>query len=151
MSNQLFPKFWKLKTAIGRSAIGDINPRALTPTMKLTMARARIWDENIGGNLRTGNKNFKKIADGNQRLYDIKWNDRDRHLPWDEPPDMRLRELNEMREARKARKGIPEITTPRKKYWQVRQFERVKWLRNDYLRRKRLGENVTWKYGEGEE
>ena len=120
--------------------------------MKLTMARARIWDENIGGNLRTGNQKFKKaVDDGESRLYHAKWADRDEHLPWDSPPDMRLRELNEAREARKARKGIPEITTPRKKYWQVRQFERVKWLRNDYLRRKRLGENVTWKYGDGEE
>lgn len=49
--------------------------------MKLTMAKARIWDENIGGNLRAGHFNLKKILNADARLYNYNWNDRDQHLP----------------------------------------------------------------------
>lgn len=80
------PSLYKLKNAYRHSAISRIDPENLTPTMKLTLSRARIWQQVIGGNEATGLFNLKKADKGQAMMEYTNFGFHRDYIPFDPPP-----------------------------------------------------------------
>mmetsp|Transcript_7315 Transcript_7315/g.10811 ORF Transcript_7315/g.10811 Transcript_7315/m.10811 type:complete len:142 (+) Transcript_7315:19-444(+) len=133
------PRYIQFKTRVPPSPITRIDPKNLTPTDKLTLARSRIWGEIIGGNKRSGLSYLKKPLSGEGRVNYFKYAMHEMYLPFKDPKSEESKYIDEKRRARNSRKGKQGITAPSKKLIHVPKYERKRYLINEQSRKKKLG------------
>jgi hypothetical protein len=116
------------KIAFRPSVLSRFTPNQLTPTQKMQLARARIWTEIIGGNLRTGHRIARKPFKGPGMEDYFDYSFPEFIYPFKHVPDEFNDELDEFREIRNSRKGKSIVFNPERVFRDVPKHERNRFL-----------------------
>lgn len=130
-----FPKYITFKRAYAPSAISRLDPENLTPSMKLTLSRARIWGEIIGGNKPSGSHLLKKQFLGPAMVERFNYAIRDFYLPFSTKSLKENETINRHRAERTSRKGKTTISQPKVTLANVPKYERKRFLYQEEVRR----------------
>jgi hypothetical protein len=120
------------------SALSRITPNNLTPTHKMILARARIWNEVIGGNEQTGLKYARGILKGDSMLKYFKYAFEEFYTPFEPDDEEDNDTLDEYRELRRSRRGKFLYTEPKRKFEQVPRRERKRFLFREFMREEQI-------------
>lgn len=125
------------KIAFKPSMLSKITPNNLTPSQKMLLARCRIWNEILGGNLRTGNRvartPFK--GDGMIKYFDYGINEFIFPFPLEENDEEANDEIDDFRDIRNSRKGKSIVVHPKREFKNVPKHEAKRFL---FIEQKRL-------------
>jgi hypothetical protein len=130
-----FPKYITFKRAYAPSAISRLDPENLTPTMKLTLSRARIWGDIIGGNKATGSHLLKKQFIGPAMVEKFNFAIRDFYMPFSTKSFKENETVNRHRAERTSRKGKAMVSRPKMALSNVPKYERKRFLYQEEIRR----------------
>ncbi|OMJ86871.1 hypothetical protein SteCoe_11503 [Stentor coeruleus] len=136
MANKI-PEVFKI--AFKPSVLSKITPNNLTPSQKMLMARCRIWNEIIGGNLRTGNRVARTPLKGDAMIkyFDYGINEFIFPFPIQENDQQANDEIDEYREVRNSRKGKSIVVLPKREAKNVPKHEKKRFLHIEKKRNER--------------
>lgn len=131
-------KYINFKTSIGPSLISKFTPNNLTPEMKLTLAKHRIFGNIIGGNLRTGLRHLRDPLKGQSKLDYFRYAFEDESFPFrlqtEDPPIIGKQEELKRREKR----GKVLLFVPVKNRNKIPKYDRKKILHVGERRKARV-------------
>ena len=130
-----FPKYITFKRAYAPSAISRLDPENLTPSMKLTLSRARIWGEIIGGNKPSGTHLLKKQFIGPAMVEKFNFAIRDFYLPFSTKSLQENDTINRHRAERVSRKGKATVSRPKVSLTDVPKYERKRFFYQEEIRK----------------
>ena len=131
MANKIPETF---RIAFHPSKLSRLTPKSLTALQKVTLAKARIWGEIIGGSERTGLRYARDPFKGDSKIKYFDYSIPEFHIPFKIPKDEENTEIDEFREIRNARKGKIIFTDPKRTLTSLARYEVKRYL---FLEQKR--------------
>mmetsp|Transcript_12926 Transcript_12926/g.24009 ORF Transcript_12926/g.24009 Transcript_12926/m.24009 type:complete len:146 (+) Transcript_12926:679-1116(+) len=122
------PKRINLKHAFGPSILSRMDPNNLTSTDKLMLARARIWGNIIGGNVKTGSRFLRERLQWPAKGAYFDYADFRNYVPFHPAKDTFDDEIKEDRESRVSRRGKTAIILPSRTLREMPKWKRVSYL-----------------------
>ena len=124
------------KISFNPSTLSRMTPNNLTATQRLMLARARIWDEIIGGNEKSGLSIARNILSGDSKIRYFNYSIPEFIFPFEisdeEGPDDD--DGPTFRELRIARRGKTTFTKPILPFHQVPKYSAKRYLFNEKKR-----------------
>lgn len=126
-----------LRIAYKPSVLSRMTPNNLTPTQKMIMARARIWSEIIGGNVRTGLRYARAPMQADSKIAYFDYSITEFYLPFKPENEEANTEIDDYRELRNSRKGKPITSFPKSPLKDVPKFEAKRYIAMESRRKAR--------------
>ncbi|CAG9317203.1 unnamed protein product [Blepharisma stoltei] len=125
------------KTRINPSKLSHFTPNNLTPEMRLTLAKHRIWEHIIGGNVRTGLRWLRGLPKGQSKLDYFKGAFDYEMFPVELSDQIPPIAAKQMVAEKKALRGRQLCFLPKKSVHSVPKYERKRYLWREERRKQR--------------